>query len=88
MKTGSLMCVLVGEAGRDGGGELHKALGSATVGSILGAFAQVAMMMRVYAECVGKNARSRDVSESCDRWPKRFKQRSGCGRCKWVSVVN
>lgn len=35
MKTGSVMCVLVGEAGRDGGGELYKALVSAIVGSIL-----------------------------------------------------
>lgn len=52
MKMGSVMCVLVGEAGRDGGGEVYRALGSAVVGSILGAFARPAMMMRVYGEGV------------------------------------
>jgi hypothetical protein len=56
MKMGSVMCVLVGDAGREGGGELYKALGSASVGSILGTLAQVAMMLRVDVECVRNNA--------------------------------
>jgi len=48
MNMGSVMCVLVGEAGREGNAMLEKALGSATSGSMLGTgLAQAAMLMRV-----------------------------------------
>ena len=58
MRTGSVMWVLVGEAGRDGVGELCRALGSAIAGSMLGPLvAQIAMSMSVNAECVRNNAR-------------------------------
>lgn len=58
MRTGSVMWVLVGEAGRDGVGELYQALGSAIAGSMLGPLvAQIAMSMSVNAECVRNNTR-------------------------------
>lgn len=39
MKMGSVTCVFVGDADREGGGKLYRAPGSAIVGSMLGAFA-------------------------------------------------
>lgn len=57
MKTGSVMCVLVGDAGREDGSELYKALGSASVGSMLGTLAQVAMILQVDEECARNNDR-------------------------------
>lgn len=58
MRTGSVMWVFVGEAGRDGVGELYQAPGSAIAGSMLGPLvAQIAMSMSVNAECVRNNAR-------------------------------
>ena len=58
MRTGSVMWVFVGEAGRYGVGELYQAPGSAIAGSMLGPLvAQIAMSMSVNAECVRNNAR-------------------------------
>jgi hypothetical protein len=36
MRMGSVVWCLVGESGREGGGELYNALGSAVAGSMLG----------------------------------------------------